>query len=94
MKYTLAVEVKLIEIPDEPEAPEIRPGDDPLKAMTGVLTGIAAPMLHPPVFMGSAAGFDFRKATEIRVSNFGALAQIISRFDELVADIEHEKLHA
>ena len=96
MKYALAVEVKLIEIEDAPEMPDfnaIRPGSDPMQAAVGVMASIG-PMLHPkaPRFFGNAAGFDFRKETEISVSNFNALAAIIGRFDELVTDIEHEKL--
>jgi hypothetical protein len=96
MKYALAVEVKLIEIEEEPEMPDfnaIRPGGDPMQAAVGVMATIG-PMLHPkrPRFMGQSAGFDFRKETSISVSNFAALAAIIGRFDELVTDIEHEKL--
>ncbi len=93
MKYALAVEVKLIEVPEDPEMPEIRPGDDPMKSMVGVMTGAIGSLSHrPPVFMGMPAGFDFRKSTEISVQSFAALAAIIGRFDELVTDIEREKL--
>jgi hypothetical protein len=97
MKYALAVEVKLIEIEEAPEMPDfsaIRPGGDPMQAAVGVMSAIG-PMLNPrPVraFMGMPAGFDFRKETNISVPNFAALAAIIGRFDDLVADIEHEKL--
>lgn len=96
MKYALAVEVKLMEIEEAPEFPDmsnIRPGGDPMQAAVGVMASIG-PMLHPkqPRFFGNAAGFDFRKETEISVTNFSALAAIIGRFDELVTDIEHEKL--
>lgn len=97
MKYALAVEVKLIEIEEAPEMPQIRPGStidiDPMQAAVGVMASIG-PMLHPkpPRFFGNTAGFDFRKETEISVTNFAALAAIIGRFDDLVTDIEHEKL--
>jgi len=96
MKYALAVEVKLIEIEEAPELPDfsaIHPGGDPMQAAVGVMASIG-PMLHskPPRFMGQSAGFDFRKETSISVPNFAALAAIIGRFDDLVADIEHEKL--
>jgi hypothetical protein len=94
MKYALAVEVKLIEIEEAPELPEFRPGEDPMKNAVSVIAAVG-PMLHPqpPRFlMGNPAGFDFRKSTEISVSSFATLAAIIGRFDELVTDIEHEKL--
>lgn len=90
MKYALAVEVKCVEVPDN-DPSEMRPGDDPMKAMVGVMTGALGRVVVP---YAQPAGFEFRTSTEIRVPNFSALAQIIGRFDELVTDIEHEKLHA
>jgi hypothetical protein len=97
VKYALAVEVKLIQIEEPPELPDfnaIRPGGDPMQAAVGVMASIG-PMLNPPrprFFMGNPAGFDFRKEISISVSSFDALAAIIGRFNELVIDIEHEKL--
>lgn len=98
MKYVLAVEVKLIEIEEAPELPDLtaaRISNDPMQAAVSVMSSIG-PILHPHprAFMGQSAGFDFRKETSISVSNFAALAAIIGRFDDLVADIEHEKLQA
>jgi hypothetical protein len=96
MKYALAVEVKLIEVEEDPEMPDlsaIQHGGDPMQAAVGVMASMGT-MLHPkpPRFFGQSAGFDFRKETSISVPNFAALAAIIGRFDDLVADIEHEKL--
>jgi hypothetical protein len=89
MKYALSVEVKLVQQPDD-EEPEVRPGDDPMKSMVGVFSGlagrIAVPSYAPP------AGLDFRKSLTISVPNFAALAAIIGRFDELATDIEHERI--
>jgi len=88
MKYALAVEVKLVEQPDD-DPPQIRPGSDPLQGavqlMTGAIGRVAMPFQMP-------AGFDFRKSVEVRVKDFKALAEIIGRFDNLVQDIEAEKL--
>jgi len=92
MKYALSVEVKLAEVPDEEPMPTIHPGDDPMAA----LGGIATKLLNAPVlarqYNFQNAGFDFRKQIEIRANDFTSLAAIIGRFDNLVSDIEAEKL--
>ena len=92
MKYALAVEVKLVELPDDEPTATFQPGNgpDPLQGMVSVLTNAvgrvgAMPYTQP-------AGFDFRKQIPVRVAGFSALADIIRRFDELVTDIEHEKM--
>lgn len=89
MKYALAVEVKLVEIPDD-EPQELRPGAEPLQGAMAIMTGAIGRMAHPSY--QTPAGFDFRKQVTVAVSNFSALAAIIGRFDELVTDIEHERL--
>jgi len=96
MKYALAVEVKLVQVPDDPEPVEPpRPGDDPVNAIGGLMTRVLnAPMARPMVFMGQPAGFDFRKEITVSVHGFAGLAGIIERFDSLVSDIETEKLEA
>jgi hypothetical protein len=90
MKYALAVEVKLVEMcDDEPIEPPA--GGDPLRGavslMTGAIGRIGNPMQYAP-----PTGFDFRKQITVGVHNFAGIAAIISRFDELVTDIEHEKM--
>lgn len=65
---------------------------DPIRGAITAMRAIAVPIMAPRAFMGNPAGFDFRKETHISVANFAALAAIIGRFDELVTDIEHEKL--
>ena len=90
MKYALAVEVKLIEMPDD-EPIEPRPSADSLQGAMAVMTGAIGRMAHPMQF-GPPAGFDFRKQITVGAHNFAALAAIIGRFDELVTDIEHEKM--
>ena len=93
MKYTLAVEVKLVQIPDAPEPLDMpQPGSDPLSGMVKVASGLMAGVRQVPAFFGPPPGFDFRKQTEISVADFAALALIIGRFDNLVSDIEAEKL--
>jgi hypothetical protein len=72
MKYTLSVEVKLLELPEEPE---------PFPATGAVARG-------PIAFMGQSAGFDFRKSTTVAVPNFQGLANILNKFDALVCEIE------
>lgn len=99
MRYALAVDVKLIQLPDEPEPmPTPRPGDDPIEGMmkmgTALLASAATPVFRPPAFMGQPAGFDFRKEIAVSVHDFRGLAAIIERFDSLVSDIETEKLSA
>lgn len=91
MKYTLAVELKLIEIPDDEPVSMPRQGSDPLQGAVAVMTGAIGRFAHPMSF-GPPAGFDFRKQITISVADFHGLAAIIGRFDELTNDIEHEKL--
>lgn len=92
MKYALTLEVKLVEMPDDDLSPETKPGEDAMQSavrvMTSAIGGIGQRFAVP---MGPA-GFDFRKQVPVHVANFAALAAIIGRFDELVTDIEHEKL--
>ncbi len=89
MKYALAVEVKLVEVPEEPEPLTLpRPGDDP---MAGIMTlankAFAIPHQHPMGY-GPPAGFDFRKQTTVSVRDFAALAAIVEKFDNLIHEIE------
>jgi hypothetical protein len=91
VKYALNVEVKLVELPDDEQPEEIRPGSDPMQSMVKVMTGAMGTIARPAIY-GPPAGFDFRKQITVSVHNFAALAAIIGRFDELTTDIEHEKL--
>lgn len=91
MKYALAVEVKLVEMPDD-DPPEMRPGEDPMQSAVRVMTGAIGGIGQRFSLPMPPAGFDFRKQISVGVSSFAALAAIIGRFDELVTDIEHEKL--
>jgi hypothetical protein len=91
MKYALSVEVKLLELPEEPEPfPAPRPGDDPMTSVLGpalkVMTGAVA--RGPIAFMGQSAGFDFRKSITVAVPNFQGLANILNKFDALACEIE------
>lgn len=92
MRYTLAVEVKLIEVPEAPELPEIRPGSDPLQGAVAMMTGTIGRMTAPPAFMGNPAGFDFRKQIQMTVPDFRRACEIVARFDDLATDIEHDAL--
>lgn len=98
MKYALAVDVKLMQLPDDPdpiEIPEGRPGDDPIARVGGVLTQFSGLMKVPVApFMGQPAGFDFRKEIRVSVHDFQGLAAIIERFDSLVTEIETERIAA
>lgn len=98
MKYALSVEVKLVEVPDDEPEVSVRLGDDPMVGVAGMM-GAATKLLGAGVRghafnYGAGAGFDFRKSTEISVSNYAGLAAIIGRFDNLMSDIEAEKLLA
>lgn len=88
MKYQLSVELKLQEIPDEPQLPNLD-ADNPIAAMGGALklmtSGIARPA---PFFMGSPAGFDFRKMVTVSVPHFAALADVIEQYVNLTEQIE------
>lgn len=88
--------MKLQQLPDDEPLPEPRPGDDPMAALGSTITAVLrGPMVHarmPQAFMGSPAGFEFRKQVEITVSDFHGLAGVIAKFDNLVSDIETEKL--
>lgn len=55
----------------------------------GKLTAI--PMNSAAFYSGQQAGFDFRKAATVTVSNFAALAYIIEKYDELTWQIEAER---
>ena len=92
MKYALAVEVKLVEIPDDdvPEMPAMT-NADPLQGAVRIMTGAIGRIGNPAIY-GPPAGFDFRKQITISTHSFAGLAAIIGRFDELVTDIEHEKI--
>lgn len=87
MKYALTIEVKLVEQPDD-DPPSIRPGSDPLQGAMQVMTGAIGRFTMPQM----STGFDFRKQVEVRVQDFKSLAEIIGRFDNLVHEIEAEKL--
>jgi len=92
MKYALSVEVKLSEVPDDEPLPTARPGNDPMAALGGIATKIMSVAAPRAFNFGQQAGFDFRKQTEVAVTSFDGLAQIIARFVSLVEDIEAEKL--
>lgn len=89
MKYALSVEVKLVEVPEEPEPIQMEgPGDNPMGPMIALANrAFAVPSQHPLGY-GPPAGFDFRKQTTVSVRDFGGLAAIIQKFDGLVHDIE------
>jgi hypothetical protein len=70
------------------------PHADPLRGMVGVFTGLTKNVTKTRPFMGQSPGFEFRKTAEIIVGGFDELAKIIARFDNLVSDIETERLSA
>jgi len=92
-QYTLTVEVKLTELPNQFREPdEPISSDDPGKMMAQMVGKLTAPMMQPAAFYpGQHAGFDFRKAATVTVSSFAALAKIIEQFDELTRQIEAER---
>lgn len=94
-RYALSVEVKLVELPNqfaEPEEPFQFSTDDPMK-QAAELMGRATRVMTPvyPAYPQQPAGFDWRKSANVSVSNFGALAKIISQYDELTQQIESER---
>lgn len=95
MRYALAIEIKLQELPEEEPLPLVGTSDNPM-AMLGSALGPALKSMTGavvrPFNFGNAPGFDFRKQITIGVADFRGLAAIIGRFDELTNDIEHEKL--
>jgi hypothetical protein len=91
VKYMLSVEVKLQEIPEAPEMPTMRAGDDPIQAIVGVMGVVAAPA-RPGFMYGQQAGFDFRKQIAIQAEDFAALARTIGKFDALVSEIEFREI--
>ena len=92
MKYALSVEVKLQEIPEQEIIPDSRPGDDPMAMLGPAIKIMAGTVARPAFFMGSQAGFDFRKAITVAAPNFQGLADIIGKFDSLVSEIELDRL--
>ena len=86
-QYVLTVEVKLTELPNQFREPEEPTSDDPGKMLSQVVGKLTAIPMNP----GQQAGFDFRKAVTVTVSNFAALAYIIEQYDELTRQIEAER---
>jgi hypothetical protein len=89
VRYALAVEVKLVEIPEEPEPLPIPTiGSDPMAGITALANRvIAIPSQHPMGYT-PPAGFDFRKQIIVSAMNFSALTTIVEKFDNLIHDIE------
>ena len=87
MKYSLAVEVKLVQIPEAPEPIELpRESDNPMAIVATLANGVMPGMQYPN--FSQPAGFDFRKQITVSAQDFPALAQIIGKFDNLVSEIE------
>lgn len=92
-QYALTVEIKLTELPNQFSEPEEPTSDDPgklLSQMVGKFTKLPS-ATGAYAFPGQQAGFDFRKAATVTVSNFAALAKIIEQYDELTRQIEAER---
>lgn len=87
-RYSLSIEVKLIELPDQFREPDEPPPDDPVKLLT-VMGQRALAMPAVPVFQ-QPQGFDWRKNATITVTNFLALAKVLEQYDELTRRIESE----
>jgi hypothetical protein len=89
VKYALAVEVKLVEVPEEPEPLQMpRPGDDPMAGVVALANkAFSIPSQHPLGY-SPPAGFNFTKQTTVSVRDFRGLAGIIEKFDNLVHEIE------
>ena len=93
-RYVLAVEVKLIELPNqfaEPE-PELIASDDPMKLAAQIMGQMGKAAVAYPTGYQQSAGFDFRKSCTVSVSDFMGLSRIICDFDELVKQIEEHNL--
>ncbi len=96
MRYTLSLEVKLIEM-DEPPAmtDPPRPGTDPLEGMahaaTRMLNTLAVPSLGPMRFPLPPGGLEMRKTVVVSAGSFAGAAGIMAQFDELIKEIELER---
>lgn len=90
-QYVLTVEVKLTELPNQFREPEEPISDDPGKMLSQVVGKLTAIPMNSGAFYPEQAGFDFRKAATVTVSNFAALAKIIEQYDELTRQIEAER---
>jgi len=88
VKYSLAVEVKLVQIPEEPEPIEPpRESDNPMSFVANLANRVV-PNMYANVNFAQPAGFEFRKQITVSAQDFPALAQIIGKFDNLVSEIE------
>lgn len=87
MKYILSVEVKLQEVPEDPEPIEVKPAGDPMQVLADMANRVV--VARQPAFMcGGSAGFEFRKAATVSVADFAGLADVVGKFDSLMHDIE------
>ena len=88
MKYALSVEVKLVELPLEPEPIVVKPGGDPMQVIGDLANkAFSAPVAHPFGFI-PPAGLDFRRQAIVGVEDFSRAQEIIERFNDLFGAIE------
>ena len=89
-RYALSVEVKLIELPDQFKEPEEPTSNDPMEVLASMGKRVLAVPAYPH-YPQMPAGLDFRKSANVTVQSFGALTDIVLKFDELTQQIEAER---
>ena len=95
MRYTLSLEVKLIEM-DEPQPPADapRPGSDPLENMAHAATKMLSTMAIAPIGMRfplPPGGLEMHKTVIVTAGSFAGVSGILAQFDDLVREIELER---
>ena len=93
MRYSLSVEIKLVEMPEPPSETEAIEGADPMAALgkmaTGLLTSIRpGEVYHMPRM---PAGMDFRTTVAVSAPGVEGLCKIINRFDALCSQLQLEQ---
>jgi hypothetical protein len=97
MRYTLSLEVKLIEMDEPPTMPDLpaRPGADPLEGMahaaTRMLNTLAVPAGIPFRYPLPPGGLEMHKTVVVSAGSFAGAAGIMAQFDELIKQIELER---
>lgn len=93
MRYTLSIELKMVEIPEPLECPAGVSETDPVQMLGKVATGIMS-SIGPGSIVAlprMPGGMDFRRAAAITVPNVAGLGRIAQQFDDLVNQIQLER---
>ncbi len=93
-RYSLSVEVKLIELPNQFDPPEepLMVSDDPMKTAADLMGKMVSAASRPAMpWPEQPAGMNFHKSATVTVNGFGGLADIVLKFDELTTQIEAER---